>query len=160
MWKRALAYLLNWAEDDNVFLVDVWSAISTKMPEEYSSDNETHMTNTLKLLKHCLEEGYLVAGDTFQIGPDLPPGLTPEEEIRWAFAYSDQHGPRFDWRPWDMGSSEAIKKIERDWRAIDEPFSSVTAMYGIVTLVPTLKAKLEYDRLYKELKLDEGEDDD
>jgi hypothetical protein len=66
MWTRALAYLLAWAYDDDVSLVHVWSAISTKMPEEYWSDKETHMTNTLKLLEHCLKEGYLVAGETFR----------------------------------------------------------------------------------------------
>jgi hypothetical protein len=163
MWTRALAYLLGWAYDDDVSLVHVWSAISTKMPEEYWSDKETHMTNTLKLLEHCLKEGYLVAGETFPLGPlppEPPPGLSLVEQLRWESAYCGDQGPKFGWRPWDMGYSEALKKIAREWKAIQEPFSDPTAMYCIVTLVPTLKAMREYDRLHKQLKLDEEKEDE
>ena len=160
MWTRALAYLLGWAYDDDVSLVHVWGAISNKMPEEYWLDDENHMTNTLKLLEHCLKEGYLVAGETFRIGPEPPPGLSPEEELRWYHAYVREHGPTLDWRPWDMGYSEALKKIAREWKAIQEPFSDPTAMYCIVTLVPTLKAMREYERLHKQLKLDEEKEDE
>jgi hypothetical protein len=160
MWTRALADLLAWAYDDNVSLVHVWGAISNKMPEEYWLDDETHMTNTLKLLEHCLKEGYLVAGETFRIAPEPPPGLSPEEELRWYQAYEREHGPPFGWRPWDMGYSEALKKIAREWKAIEQPFSDPTAMYCIVTLVPTLKAMRKYERLRKQLKLDEEQEDE
>jgi len=101
-----------------------------------------------------------VAGETFRIGPEPPPGLSPEEELRWYQAYRREHGPAFDWRPWDMGYSEALKKIAREWKAIEEPFSDPTAMYCIVTLVPTLKAMREYERLHKQLKLDEEQEDE
>jgi hypothetical protein len=163
MWTRALAYLLGWAYDDDVSLVHVWGAISTKMPEEYWLDDETHMTNTLKLLEHCLKEGYLVAGETFPLGPlppEPPPGLSLVEQLRWESAYCGDQGPKFGWRPWDMGYSEALKKIAREWKAIQEPFSDPTAMYCIVTLVPTLKAMREYERLRKQLKLDEEKEDE
>jgi len=160
MWTRALANLLCAAYYGDVSLVDVWSAISKEMPEEYWLDDETLMTNTLKLLKHCLEEGYLVAGETFRSAPEPPPGLSPEEKRRWEEEYVREHGPMFDWRPWDMGHSEALKKIAREWKAIEQPFSDTAAMYGIVTLVPTIKARREYDWLHKKLRLDEEKDED
>jgi hypothetical protein len=159
-WERALAYVLCLACYDDVSLVDMWSAIAKELPEEYHSTNEAWIANTLELLKHCLKEGYLVAGETFRIAPEPPPGLSPEEELRWYQAYRRDHGPAFGWRPWDMGYSEALKKIAREWKAIQEPFSDPTAMYCIVTLVPTLKAMREYERLRKQLKLDEEKEDE
>jgi hypothetical protein len=157
-WKRVLAKLLGWAYYDDVFLVNVWSVI----PDEYQLDNKTHMRLTLELLKHCLEEGYLVAGETFRVGPpppEPPPGLSVVEKAKWIFA----HRPKeicFDWRPWDMGYSEAVEKIRREWQAIDKPFEDPTAMYGLVTLAPTLKGLREYERLRHELRLDQENDDE
>ena len=68
-WKRALAHLLCAGYYGDVSLVDVWSAIMHEMPEEYQSTDEKLMESSLQLLRHCLEEGYLVAGEPFLLGP-------------------------------------------------------------------------------------------
>jgi hypothetical protein len=161
-WKRILAELLGWAYSawlyhDYIFLVNVWSVI----PDEYGLDDETYMRLTLELLRHCLEEGYLVAGKTFRVGPptpEPPPGLSVVEKAKWIFAHSPKE-TYIDWRPWDMGYSEAVEKIRREWQAIDKPFEAPEAMYSIVALVPTAKGLREYERLRKELHLDEEEGD-
>jgi hypothetical protein len=159
-WNRALADILASAHYGDVPLCYIWSAVIDASSDESQISDEELMERTLRLLKHCLAEGYLVAGETFRIGPEPPPGLSPEERLRWYHAYVREHGPTLDWRPWDMGYSEALKKIAREWKAIEKPFSDPTAMYGIVTLVPTLKAMREYERLRKQLKLDEEEEDE
>jgi hypothetical protein len=166
-WKRALAHLLCAAYYGDVSLVDVWSAIMHEMPEEYQSTDEKLMESSLQLLRHCLEEGYLVAGEPFPIGPlppDPPPGLPFDEQMEWQRQWRAAQGlgdeSAFGWRPWDMGYSEALKKIAREWRGIAQPFAEPTAMYCIVTLVRTSIARWRYDRLKKELKLDEEKDED
>jgi hypothetical protein len=159
-WNRALADILASAHYGDVPLCYIWSAVIDASSDESQISDEELMERTLRLLKHCLAEGYLVAGETFRIGPEPPPGLSPEERLRWYHAYVREHGPTLDWRPWDMGYSEALKKIAREWKAIEQPFSDPTAMYCIVTLVPTLKAMREYERLHKQLKLDEEQEDD
>jgi hypothetical protein len=159
-WNRALADILASAHYGDVPLCYIWSAVIDASSDESQISDEELMERTLRLLKHCLAEGYLVAGETFRIAPEPPPGLSPEEELRWYQAYRREHGPTLDWRPWDMGYSEALKKIAREWKAIEKPFSDPTAMYGIVTLVPTLKAMREYERLRKQLKLDEEKEDE
>jgi hypothetical protein len=159
-WNRALADILASAHYGDVPLCYIWSAVIDASSDESQISDEELMERTLRLLKHCLAEGYLVAGETFRIGPEPPPGLSPEERLRWYHAYVREHGPTLDWRPWDMGYSEALKKIAREWKAIEKPFSDPTAMYGIVTLVPTLKAMREYERLRKQLKLDEEKEDE
>ncbi len=159
-WNRALADILASAHYGDVPLCYIWSAVIDASSDESQISDEELMERTLRLLKHCLAEGYLVAGETFRIGPEPPPGLSPEERLRWYHAYVREHGPTLDWRPWDMGYSEALKKIAREWKAIEKPFSDPTAMYCIVTLVPTLKAMREYERLRKQLKLDEEKEDE
>ena len=159
-WNRALADILASAHYGDVPLCYIWSAVIDASSDESQISDEELMERTLRLLKHCLAEGYLVAGETFRIGPEPPPGLSPEERLRWYHAYVREHGPTLDWRPWDMGYSKALKKIAREWKAIEQPFSDPTAMYCIVTLVPTLKAMRKYERLRKQLKLDEEQEDD
>jgi hypothetical protein len=162
-WNRALADILASAHYGEVPLCYIWSAVIDASSDESQISDEELMERTLRLLKHCLEEGYLVAGETFPLGPlppEPPPGLSLVEQLRWESAYCGDQGPKFDWRPWDMGYSEALKKIAREWKAIEKPFSDPTAMYCIVTLVPTLKAMREYERLRKQLKLDEEKEDE
>jgi hypothetical protein len=159
-WNRALADILASAHYGDVPLCYIWSAVIDASSDESQISDEELMERTLRLLKHCLAEGYLVAGETFRIGPEPPPGLSPEERLRWYHAYVREHGPTLDWRPWDMGYSGALKKIAREWKAIEKPFSDPTAMYCIVTLMPTLKAMREYERLRKQLKLDEEKEDE
>jgi hypothetical protein len=160
-WKRALTDVLACAHYGDVELVDVWSAVTNEMPPEYSHDSDTLMKNTLELLKYCLEEGYLVAGETYPLVP-LTAGARTDEPAEQQPPSDKPHRPKpkVAWRPWDMGYSEALKKIEEEWRAIEKPFEDVTAMYGIVTLMPTLQALREYERLREEVRLDEEADDD